>query len=124
MNAGDTFRYLAGRHIWIVVSDPLIDADHVLIANVTSNKSWQDQACVIHQGEHDCAHSIDVVVFYAKSRIVQNSELDALHASGQVLLQAPLSDALLTRVRAGAGTSTRIPTNHRQLLIDQGLLTR
>lgn len=124
MIAGDTFRYSSARHIWIVVSDPSLNSSEVVIANVTSNKIWQDQSCLIKQGEHECARSVDVVVYYAKAQLRSNSELDAMLAAGQIRLGSPLDGELLSRVRAGAEASSQLPFDLRQVLVSQGLFGR
>jgi len=124
MNAGDTFRFSSARHTWIVVSDPSLNASDVVIANVTSNKAWQDQSCLITKGEHECAHSVDVVVYYAKAQRRSNSELDAMLSAGQIRLGAPIGSELLSRIRAGAERSTQIPFDVRQVLVDQGIFAR
>ncbi len=124
MIAGDTFRFSSARHTWIVVSDPSLNASDVVIANVTSNKTWQDQSCLIKQGEHECAHSVDVVVYFAKAQLRSNSALDAMLSAGHIRIGAPMGAELLSRVRAGAERSAQIPFNVRQVLVDQGIFAR
>lgn len=122
MNAGDTFKLQGAGHIWIVVSDPARNSEKVVIAIVTSNKTWQDQSCVIRRGEHECAHSADVVVYDAKSKLRSNSELDAMLSAGQIRLGARLGDQLLSRVREGAEKSAELPFDVQRVLIEQGLI--
>jgi hypothetical protein len=121
VNAGDTFKFSFSMHLWIVVSDPQIDADEVLLVSFTSNKSWQDQACVLRPGDHRFLVK-ETVLYYAKAKVLSNSELDALLAAGDLVLDDPVTSEVLARIREGARMSNRIAFRHRQLLIDQGLV--
>jgi hypothetical protein len=48
MNAGDTFRIpqpgtSLDSHLWVVISDPVVDAERVLIVNFTTRRSPLDE---------------------------------------------------------------------------------
>ena len=55
MKAGDTF-FLHGkaadRHVWVILSDPVIDPDHILFVSMTSYDVTKESVCLIHAGEH------------------------------------------------------------------------
>ncbi len=49
MNAGDTFRIpqpgtSLDSHLWVVISDPVVDPDRVLIVNFTTRRKDSDPA--------------------------------------------------------------------------------
>ena len=104
MNAGDTFRFSYSLHLWVVVSDPRPDPDSVLLVSFTSNKSWQDQACVLQPGDHRYI-SKETVLYYAKAKLMTDADLDAMLAAGELTLDDPVSTAILARIREGGGTS-------------------
>jgi hypothetical protein len=54
MNAGDLFKFrnLADIRAWTIISDPSVDANSVLIVNLTSWDRHEDQACVFKAGDH------------------------------------------------------------------------
>jgi hypothetical protein len=64
----------------------------------------------------------DTCIYYARSRVESNVALDALLASGQIILCDPVPLAVLRRIRDGAAVSQHLALGHRQLLVDQGLI--
>lgn len=57
MNGGDTFRIpqpgtSLDSHLWIVISDPAVDDERILIVNFTTLRPDSDQACILVAGEH------------------------------------------------------------------------
>jgi hypothetical protein len=52
MDAGDTFRFGLG-HLYIVISDPHLDPESVVIVNMTTDRGG-DQSCVLLPGDHPC----------------------------------------------------------------------
>jgi len=122
MNAGDTFRRGSGSHLWIVVSDPQQNANQVLLVNLTSNRAWQDQSCIISAGEHPFV-TRETIVFYRNAMIASNHDLDSQLASGAIQLHDPVSSPLLQRIRVGAAASARIALGHQDLLRQQGLIS-
>ena len=124
MNTGDTF-HLRGHenlqpHLWVVVSDPEIDADRVLIIDFTSDAPGKDRTCVVKGGSHPCLPH-DSCANYPKARILTNSELEHAKSIGALELNEPLDSALLRRIQQSAATSEDMHNKHRQLLVDQGL---
>ena len=125
MNAGATFFFDfngEGKHLWIVVSDPL--ASSVLVANFTTFRGsgvFHDPACVVEKNEHPAlAHRS--WVRYQDARLV--SGLGLIKAINQRTLDChqDLSFELLRRVRIGAGESEFLRLEYRKLLVDQGLI--
>jgi hypothetical protein len=126
MNAGDTFHIpLPGTsldsHLWVVISDPVKDANNVLIVNFTTWRSDSDPACILQASEHPFVHH-ETCVNYAGAKVVSVAQLTTLLQAGKMVNHAPVSNALLKRIRDGAGDSTRMAMDHANILIDQGLL--
>jgi hypothetical protein len=69
VDAGDTFlRTDNDRHLWIVLSDPAVDPDTVLLVNLTTYDSRKERACILLPGDHEwvrketCVNYQDAVV--------------------------------------------------------------
>jgi hypothetical protein len=127
MNAGDTFLIpLPGTsldsHLWVVISDPNIDPDKVLIVNSTTQRADSDPACVLQAGEHPFVHHA-TCVNYAGAKVVSASDLQLLLQRGKLSSHAPVLPALLKRMRDGAGSSRRMSLSHADILMDQGLIS-
>lgn len=124
MNAGDTFLLTdrdVDEHLWVVISDPTLDSDQVLIVNLTSWKHYHDPACVLEVGDHPFI-SRRTCVNYAEARIVTLMLLQDWVARGRIRPQAKCDPELLARIRNSAMDSTRMALEKAEILIDQGLV--
>ena len=57
MNAGDTFFVqqvgkLYDSHLWMVLSDPALNINQVLIVSLTTRGRDDDSACILNVGDH------------------------------------------------------------------------
>jgi len=125
MNTGDTLRVVDpgvsyDAHLWIVLSKPELDPDHVLLVNFTSWRSDKDQACILEPGDHPYVKK-KTCVNYADSKIVSETQIQRLIHAGKLEHHAPIDLPLLERMREGAMQSRFMPLDHAQLLVDQGL---
>ena len=83
MNVGDTYRIGHGTHLWVVISDPQQNPDQIVVVNLTSQRRWQDQACVLFPADHSFIRH-ETVVYYAEARIVSNAELEDRYAKNLI----------------------------------------
>ena len=125
MNGGDTF-FLVGvetarPHLWIVVSDPQIDPEQVLIINVTTSTDPPDNACILHAGDHPFIDR-ETYVYYGQARVLSLSQVQLARDCKRLDMQQPLSQDVLKRIRQGAIESDYIMFKHRKILIDQELV--
>ena len=126
MNAGDTFRIpqpgtSLDSHLWVVISDPALDPDKILIVNFTTSRADSDKACVLQAGEHPFVKH-ETCVNYAGAKVVSKAILDLLLNKGLLSAHAAVAAALLQRIRDGAANSTRMSLDHADILIDQGII--
>ena len=126
LNPGDTLRVRDpgmsyDAHLWIVLSKPELDADHILIANLTSWRADKDQTCALQPGDHPYIRK-RTCVNYADSKIVSENDIERLFQAGLLEKDAPIEMPLLDRIREGAMASRFVPLDHAQLLVDQGLV--
>lgn len=123
MNGGDAFQLVrvADRHLWIVISDPGTDPERVLFVNFTTYDPHEDQTVVLAAGDHPfLTHR--TCVAYSRARVAPDEQLEELRTGDRLRLHEPASAELLERLRIGAGKSSRIKTEHVELLRDQGLV--
>lgn len=123
MDAGDTYRMSESSHLWIVISDPKKDRQHVAIVNLSSvkNNKSDDMSCVFEAG---CHPSIDrkTFVMYRYAQIETNKELDRRIGGGGWHPMDPVSPSMLDQIREGVAKSDRVPISVHDLLAEQGLL--
>ena len=122
MDTGATFLLVAGDiHLWIIISDPSIDPDNVLIVNLTSLAPHKDQSCVLRPGDHRWI-THDTCVNYQDSRITTLENLIAARDGGLLILHDPLGPAVLKKIRDDSLNSTKMPLDHADILFNQGLI--
>ncbi len=115
MNSGDTFLRPAHstpserQHLWIVVTNP--DSQNlVLIVNITSFKSWQDQTVILNLGEHSFITETSCV-FYREAEIVDNAKLDEAEKAGAILRRECCSQSVIDLIRGGVTASPHTKRN-------------
>lgn len=113
MTAGD-------EHLWIVLSDPAKNSECILLVSVTTWRADKDSSCLIQRGEHPFV-TRDSCSYYEDARAVKLAQLYPRKDAGLLKMRAPLSEALLVRVRYGAGVTSNLKMRYVQLLDDQGL---
>jgi hypothetical protein len=126
MNAGDTFRIpqpgtSLDSHLWVVISDPSIDPNRVLIVNFTTRRNDSDAACILQANEHPFVHH-ETCVNYGGAKVVSNAQIEILLKKGLLTHHASVSTELLQRIREGAASSERMALEHADILIRQGLI--
>src|SRR4051812_40502679 len=102
MNAGDTFLVPGlDDHLWLVISDPQLDKNQVVVVSFVSWQERYEQSCVVEAGEHPFVRHRTCVA-YSSARVVDVQRLDTLAGANKLTLKAPLSSALLARIRESA----------------------
>ena len=122
MKAGDTFKIpLPGTsldsHLWVVISDPSLDSERIVIVNFTSKRADSDLACVLQAKEHPFVHH-ETVVNYRGAKVVSESDINLLLKSGSLASHAAVSADLLKRIREGVPAS-RMELEIADILIDE-----
>jgi len=124
ISGGDTFQFSGqelDRHVWVVISDPLRDENHILIVNFTTCRPRSDKTCMIQPGEHGFV-TAPTCVHYMGAYTVKLGILEGWLDSGRIALREPVSADLLGRIRQGAIDSPQTPYGVKQILIDQELV--
>jgi hypothetical protein len=122
MEAGTTFLLSAGDiHLWIIISDPELDPQNVLIVNLTTLAPRKDQSCVLKVGDHPWIRH-DTCVNFGDSNVTTLEKLIAARDANALMTQSPVSPQLLQRIRESAMNSTKMALDHAEILISQGLV--
>ena len=93
----------------------------MLLVSFTSHDPRSDPACVVEPGVHPFVRHRTAVAF-EKARQASDAQLNALASSGSLLVNEPLTSALLAKLRLAAARSRRLERGHWHLLDEQGLL--
>jgi hypothetical protein len=101
VNAGDTFRpadRTADIHLWVVISDPSIDPDRILIVSMTTYKPYKEDACLLDRGDHrSISHPTCIAYGLAKMRPL--ADFQTLIDSNLLIPDDPVTPEVLDRIR-------------------------
>ena len=121
MNAGDTFLAPGfDDHLWMVISDPSLDAEQVVVVCFLTAQDHYDQSCIVRSGEHPFVKH-DTCVNYPAAKVTSDSKLNEHVAKGTLRLKTPLSQNLLERIRQLAAESD-MPSGAYDVLRQQGFV--
>jgi hypothetical protein len=122
VNAGDTFIPAKPYdHLYMVISEPTLDQANVVLVNFTGYSLDEEVCCIADPGEHPFLDKKSCVR-YKDARIASTALLDKLVQAGKLQPHKPLSQLLLSRVRAGAAASGFLPEGCRKILESQCLI--
>ena len=122
MKAGDSFIPAKfDSHLWVILSDPSLDSDKIVIVNFTTNTKDEEQHCILKKDDHPFVKH-NTAVRYRDAKIVSDDQLDKLLNLRQLKSSDALSVQLLRRLRDGAAKSDFLPEGCREILDDQGLI--
>ncbi len=122
MEAGTTFLLSAvDIHLWIIISDAKRDPENVLIVNLTTLDPRKERSCLLKAGDHPWIRH-DTCVNYGDSQVTTLDKLVAARDGNALMIQNPLRPDILQRIREGALSSTKMPLDHADLWINQGLV--
>jgi hypothetical protein len=122
MNAGDTFIDGKYHHLWIVLSDPTIDPEKVVIVNFTTHTISEESRCIVQKGEHPFVKH-KTAVRYSDARITSSANLETLHRANLLTPRERCSAGLLKKLRTGASQDVHLlPEECKEVLDEQGLI--
>lgn len=122
MKAGDTFVASDPRlenHLWVVISDPDVNSNEVLIVNVTTYTSDQEGACILQPGDPPFIKRKSCI-YYRGAQLNPDWQLERLLSNGSLKHKEPVTPDILARIREGAGQSHWIREECRKILELQG----
>jgi len=123
-SAGDTFcdpSHHIDTHLHMIISDPAVDPENVVLVNFTTNAISGDASCPVRGHEHPWLRH-DSYVSFAHARVRPLAWLEEMERCGHIVRDAPLSTELLERIRRASSASTAMPTGAYDVLDQQGLI--
>ena len=93
-------------HLWFLLTDPDPGTYRVVMVMVVSAQPHTDKTVVLGVGDHPWIRHESNVDF-GSARFIPTSKLEAAQRGNRLILQAEMSDQLLSRVRNGLVLSSR-----------------
>ena len=104
MRAGDALLLpkpgQAVAHLWVLLTDPDVTTDEVLMVNLTTQRPHSDTTVILSSGDHPFVQHATVVNF-TDARLGKAALLNTFIHTGTYLPQSPLSEVVLRRIQAG-----------------------
>lgn len=102
MKAGDLYLIPGfNKHHWVIISEPSLDKNHLVVVMVASWKPHCDQICFLEVGDHQFIKHRTCVEYHA-ARIETEHGLERLKSERKLFLQSPVRSDVLKRIRDGA----------------------
>lgn len=126
MNYGDTFfikqnGQLFDSHLWVVISDPNVDAEAIVVVSLTTWDRDKDQSCILMPGYHSFIHH-KTCVSYRDAKIISARFYQRNLELGLIIPSDPASDDMVDEIIRGAGATRFIPLGCREILARQDLI--
>jgi hypothetical protein len=122
---GAIFRNVPGkntpRHPWIVVSDPDMDPDNVLIVNLTDADKYHDDSCVLTPSDNSNIDKPSCVA-YQYAKVTTLDKLNEADSRNLIEHKSWLDEKSMEKILDGASKSNELKGAHRKLLRDQRLI--
>jgi hypothetical protein len=109
-------------HPWVILSDPDIDSDNVLIVNLTDADEHDDKSCVLDQPDHPGVFTKRSCVAYRFSKVTSVARLKEAKKQGLLIWKKPISRDTLDKILLGAQETDELSNGKRELLRDQSLI--
>lgn len=114
-----------GPHLWVVISDPTLNNNEVVIVNVTT---WRDRAiflndasCILEAGEHPFIDKKSYV-YYGEAKLTSESSIRKALVGGVLTVADDCTSELLGKILLGAAQSPHTPIKIIGVLREQGLI--
>jgi len=103
-----------------IISDTEIDDKQVVIVNFTTSHPSKESFCLVQSGVHAFI-SHESCISYLHARITSVARLIYNRDTGAIVPHAPVSPALLARIRRGVPLSNLIPLKCSVIMAKQRL---
>ena len=127
MKKGDCFfnKEIRGipSHPWVIISDPQIDPDNVLIVNLTDANGHHDRSCVLDASDHPGVFTKPSCVAYQWAKLTSVQDLTTARTKKLLITKKSVSPATLQKILDGAQETDELKNAFRELLRDQGLIS-
>ncbi|MFP4053165.1 MAG: hypothetical protein ACLFV7_04800 [Phycisphaerae bacterium] len=109
-------------HLCVILSDPAIDPEQVVIVTVTTWEEYKDDSCMLEPGEHPFVWHLSCIDYRGLAFPVPVQKLEAMQEKDSIKPREPLTPHVLHRVLEGAGESPFLPNLFHKILLEQDLI--
>jgi hypothetical protein len=114
---GDTFRCsLPPRHIWVIISDPSVHSQIVLVNITTLTETCVDDACILEPVDYTPYLTQRSTVAYSRHQIANSEGIDFLLVSNQFFQMPRIPTKTLLRIIDGGRKTHELPDSLKQIL--------
>jgi hypothetical protein len=114
---GDTFRCsLSPRHIWIIISDPNVHDQIVLVNITTLTQNCVDDVCILQPADYPPYLTQTSTIAYSRFNIGHARGIEALVRSNHFFQMPPIPANTLLAIIDGARRSNELPNAAKLLL--------
>ena len=126
ISLGDTFllpgtRPDEGRHLFVVISDPVRSPDDVVLVPLTTFEHYKDQSCILNVGDHPFVKH-PTCIGYSDAQCSPVKKLGQLLESRDIRRRKPMCEDVLARILEGAAKTRMLPSKCDMILHGQGLI--
>ena len=126
ISAGDVIRIgddgSPGCHHFVVISDPAVDPQAILLVPFTTSEPWKDDTCQVSPADGLPFVRHQTCLDYYNARTESDATLMKMFSAGAAKHVMSVGAELLQRIRKGADESPRLQNKHWRLLNDQNLV--
>lgn len=118
MQIGDTFYWSEGGHLWIVISDPNLNAGEFVAVNLTKDVFRAGKECELVPGDHQWIKAKTYVSFGDAMRFAPENalNLEKQITLGTIRRHDPIKQSILQKIIAAAKISKSISEDFKSLL--------
>ena len=123
---GDTFFNQEARgipsHPWVILSNPDLDADNVLIVNLTDAGSHWDDSCILTPDDAPDIVTKRSCIAYRFANVTSVSRLRQAESNSLLFKRSHFDEQVMQKIVDGAYTSDELIGKHRELLRQQQII--
>jgi len=116
---GTAFIYEAagvGKHLFIVISDPTLNAERIVAVGITSWTAAKDQTCVLAVADHEFVKHKSCIAYHGARFFIEPYFSSILNRSK---ILADVAEPLLSKIVTGALASDETPLDVQEFLAAQ-----
>lgn len=112
--SGDTFKIASSetstRHLWVVLTDPDDEVEHVAMVNLTTRREHSDDTVILRPGDHSFVKR-ETAVHYQDARLFSARALIDAVKKGSATKHLPMRQNVLQKLQDGIKQSRHTPAN-------------
>ena len=110
-------------HLWVVLSDPAIDPDNVVIVNLTDSNSHHDHSCLLNASDHSGVFTKPSCIAYQFAKVTSVAVVTQALKQGLLRAKKPVPTAAFQKIINGAQETDELRNAPREILREQLLIS-